>query len=54
MTTTSYKLQRTEIIILFAEIEKNNCFSICTQSDLNKIRKESIKRYDLINGANHA
>ena len=26
------------------EIEKNNCFSIDTQSDLNKIGKETIKR----------
>ena len=33
---------------LFTEIEKNNCFSIYTRSDLNKIRKETIKKYDLI------
>ena len=33
---------------LFTDIEKNNCFSIYTRSDLNKIREETIKRYDLI------
>ena len=33
---------------LFTEIEKNNCFSIYTRSDLNKIREETIKKYDLI------
>ena len=31
---------------LSIEIEKNNCFSIYTRSDLNKIREESIKKYD--------
>ena len=36
------------------EIEKNICFSIYTPSDLNKIRKEIIKKYDLINSSNHA
>ena len=39
---------------LFTESEKNNCFSIYTRSDLNKIREENIKRYDLIDGSNHA
>ena len=39
---------------LFTEIEKNNCFSIYTQSDLNKIREETIKKYDLIDRSNHA
>ena len=29
---------------LFTEIEKNNCFSIYTRSDLNKIRKETIQK----------
>ena len=29
------------------EIEKNYCFSTYTQSDLNKIREETIKKYDL-------
>ena len=33
---------------LFTEIEKNNCFSIYTRSDLSKIREETIKKYDLI------
>ena len=33
---------------LFIEIEKNNCFSIYTRSDLSKIREEIIKKYDLI------
>ena len=33
---------------LFTEIEKNKCFSIYTRSDLNKIREETIKKYDLI------
>ena len=33
---------------LFTEIEKNNCFSIYTRRDLNKIREETIKKYDLI------
>ena len=39
---------------LFTEIEKNNCFSIYTRSDLNKIRQETIKKYDLIDESNHA
>ena len=39
---------------LFTEIEKNNCFSIHTRSDLNKIREETTKKYDLIDGSNHA
>ena len=39
---------------LFTEIEKNNCFSIYTRSDLNKIREETVKKYDLIDGSNHA
>ena len=33
---------------LFTEIEKNNCFSKHTRSDLNKIKEETIKQYDLI------
>ena len=33
---------------LFTEIEKNNCFSTYKRSDLNKIREETIKKYDLI------
>ena len=33
---------------LFTEIEKNNCFSIYTRSDHNKIREETIKKYNLI------
>ena len=32
----------------------NNWFSIHTRSDLNKIREETIKKYDLIDGPNHA
>ena len=36
---------------LFTEIEKNNCFSIYPRSDLNKIREETIKKYDLIDGS---
>ena len=39
---------------LFTEIEKNNCFSIYTRSDLNKIRDETIKKYYLIDRSNHA
>ena len=39
---------------LFTQIEKNNCFSIYTQSNLNKIREETIKKYDLIDVSNHA
>ena len=35
-------------------IEKNNCFSIYTRSDLNKIREETIKKYNLIDRSNHA
>ena len=38
---------------LFTEIEKNNCFSKNTRSDLKKIRDEAIKKYDLIDGSNH-
>ena len=33
---------------LFTKIEKNNCFSIYTRRDLNKMRAESIKKYYLI------
>ena len=33
---------------LFTEIEKKNCFSIYTGSDLNKISEKTIKKYDLI------
>ena len=39
---------------LSIEIEKNNCFSIYTRSDLNKIREETIQKYDLIDRSNHA
>ena len=39
---------------LFTEIEKNNCLSIYTRSDLNKIREETIKKYDLIDRSNYA
>ena len=39
---------------LFTEIGKNNCFSINTRSDLNKIREETIQKYDLIDRSNHA
>ena len=39
---------------IFTEIEKNNCFSIYTRSDLNKIREETIKKYYLIDRSNHA
>ena len=41
-------------IALFTEIEKNNCFSIYTRSDLDKIREETIKKYNLIDRSNHA
>ena len=39
---------------LFTEIEKNNCFSIFTPSDLNKIREETVKNYYFIDRSNHA
>ena len=39
---------------LFTEIEKNICFTIYTRSDLNRITEETIKKYDLIDGSNHA
>ena len=35
-------------MVLLTETEKNNCFSIYTRSHLNKIREETIKKYDLI------
>ena len=35
-------------------IEKNTGFSICTRSDLNKNREETIKKHDLMDGSNHA
>ena len=38
---------------LFTEIKKNNCFSIYTRSDLNKVREETIQKYDLIDRSNH-
>ena len=52
----NYSLKSRGIFLkpLFTEIEKNNCFSIYTRSDLNKIREETIKRYDLIDRSNHA
>ena len=43
---------------LFIEIEKNNCFSIYTRGDLDsrgdldKIREETLKKNDLIDGSN--
>ena len=33
---------------ILTEIEKNNCFSIYTRSDLFKIRKKTINKYYLI------
>ena len=39
---------------LFTKIEKSNYFSIYTRTDLYKIRKETIKKYDLTDGSNHA
>ena len=45
------------VIILkpqFTKIEKNNCFSIHTRRNLNKIREETIKKYYVIEGSNHA
>ena len=39
---------------IFTEIEKNNCFSLYTRRDLYKIRKETIKKNDLIDGSIHA
>ena len=39
---------------LFTEIDKNKYFSIYTRSDLNKIREETIKKYNLIDTSNHA
>ena len=38
----------------WTEIEKNSCISICTRSDLNKIREETIKKYNFIDRSNHA
>ena len=36
---------------ILTEPEVNNCFSICTQSDLNRIRKETVKEtISLIHG----
>ena len=39
---------------IFTDIEKNNCFSIYTLTDLNKIGEETIKKYDLIDRSNHS
>ena len=39
---------------IITEIKKNNCVSIYKRCDLNKIREETIKKYDLIDGSNHA
>ena len=50
-TLNNYSLKSRWIIFLkplFSEVEKNNCFSIYTRSDLKKIREETIKKYDLI------
>ena len=49
----SHYSPRLKRIIVFTEIEKNNCFSIYTRSDLNKIKEENIKKYDLIDWSNH-
>ena len=52
----NYSLKSRSIFLkpLFTDIEKNNCFSIYTRSDLNKIREETIKKCDLIDRSNHS
>ena len=52
----NYSLKSRSIFLkpLFTDIEKNNCFSIYTRRDLNKIREETIKKYDLIDRSNHS
>ena len=40
---TEPRSDEVNILPLFTEIEKNNCFSIYTGSDLNNISKETIK-----------
>ena len=35
-------------------LERIIVFSIYTRSDLNKIRKENVQKYDFIDGSNHA
>ena len=42
------------ILLLFTEIEKNNCFSIYTGSDLNNIFKGKTLKIDLIDLSIHA
>ena len=42
------------ILPLFTEIEKNNCFSIYTGSDLNNIFKRNTLKIDLIDLWIHA
>ena len=39
---------------LYSVVAPNNCFSIHTRSDLNKIGEETIRKYDLIDRSNHA
>ena len=41
----NYSLKSIFLKPLFTDIEKNNCFSIYTRSELNKIRKETIKKF---------
>ena len=42
------------ILPLFTEIEKNNCFSIYTGSDLNNIFRRKPLKIDLIDLSSHA
>ena len=41
-------------LTILTEPEVNNCFSIYTRSDLNRIRKETMKKISLIHGWIHA
>ena len=52
----NYSLKSKSIFLkpLFTDIEKNNCFSIYTRSDLSKIREETIKKCDFIDRSNHS
>ena len=59
MTNFCQKVLKSQVLLrglftVFTEIEKNNWFSIYTRSDVNKIRQETIKKYDLTDGSNHA
>ena len=54
IVVTVCRLLSSPVLLRKFTIEKNTGFSICTRSDLNKNREETIKKHDLMDGSNHA